>query len=67
MDNEERSILVSMTRTLYPGVTRKEVSFDGPVLGTRRGRARALDTGAEQRVFPEHKRRSVHVALTSAF
>ena len=67
MDNEERSILVSMTRTLYPGVTRKEVSFDGPVLGTRRGRARALDTGAEQSVFPEHKRRSVHVALTSAF
>ena len=58
MDNEERSMLVSMTRTLYPGVIREEVSFDGLVLGTRRGRARALDTGAEQSVFPEHKRRS---------
>ena len=38
MDNEERSMLVSMTRTLYPGVIRKEVNFDGLVLGTRRGR-----------------------------
>ena len=58
MDNEERSMLVSMTRTLYHGATRREVSFDGLVLGTRRGRARVLDTGTEEGVFPERKRRS---------
>ena len=48
-------MLVSMTRTLFPGTTRREVSFDGLVLGTRRGRARAVNTGAEKGVFPERK------------
>ena len=47
-----------MTKTIYPSTTRREVSFDGLVLGTRRGRARALDTGAEEGVFPKRKRRS---------
>ena len=57
MGNEERSTLVSMTKTIYPSTTRREVSFDGLVLGTRRERGRALDTGAEEGVFPERKRR----------
>ena len=51
-------MLVSMMRTLYPSTTRREVSFDRLVPGTRRGRGRALDTGAEEGVFPERKRRS---------
>ena len=39
-------------------VSRREVSFDGLVLGTRRGQARPLDTGAEEGVFSDRKRRS---------
>ena len=67
MENEERSMLVSMTRTLFPGKTRREVSFDGQSWSWVRSEDEHAHLIPVQRMYSQSvKGEAVRVALTSA-